>query len=50
MRSKICDRLRDLVIFEVFGMKLSGKKSIFQNCRPKIFEHTVDVVDELNEL
>ena len=32
VRSKIMVRLRNLVIFEVFGVKFSAKKSIFQNC------------------
>ena len=34
VRSKILVRLRNLVIFEVFGVKFSAKKSIFKNCFP----------------
>ena len=30
VRSKILVRLRNLVIFQVFGVKLSAKKSIFK--------------------
>ena len=32
VRSKFLVRLRNLVISEVFGVKFSVKKSIFQNC------------------
>ena len=32
VRFKILVRLRNLVVFEVFGVKFSAKKSIFQNC------------------
>ena len=35
VRLKIFARLRNLVIFEVFGVKFSAKKSIFQNCAKK---------------
>ena len=33
--SKVLVRLRNSVIFEVFGVKFSAKKSIFQNCQMK---------------
>ena len=35
VRSEILIRLRNLDIFEVFGVKFSAKKSIFQNCSIK---------------
>ena len=50
VRSKFLVRFRNLVLFEVFGVKFSAKKSIFQNCPIKrarraslIFERTVRI-------
>ena len=33
VRSKICGRLRNLVIFEVFGVKILPKKQFFRNAQ-----------------
>ena len=35
VRLKVLVRLRNFVVFEVFGVKFSAQKSVFQNCQIK---------------